>query len=95
MYSLVDAADCSVHRKLVEWFGQKDEMKVVAGVGKLTVLMIRILLSCAERRMIERVLPLRCQVARCIVENHLPCDKLPVMMQEFVALHDPDAVRCW
>ena len=47
----------------------------------------------AACNMSERVLPLQCEAAHCIIKYRVPHDILPKRMQEFIALHDPKMVR--
>lgn len=93
-HTSVDAEGQDIRKRLINWFGHNEEKDGENGVGALTIILAAItLLSCAERLTIERVMSLQCQVARWIVKKRLSRDVLPPTMQEFVALHDPDAVR--
>lgn len=42
---------------------------------------------------VDKVLPLQCHVARCIVRNGISTHVLPPRIREFVALHDPIAAE--
>lgn len=90
MQPLVDADGRNVRDKLTELL-QGEAMK--GDKGAVCFSHVRQSSSFSVKTEISKVLPLQCYVARCIVKNRLLRHLLPPRMREFVALHDPTAVR--